>query len=411
MTSKLNMNMKRATPGDDGVPEAGETLKGIRVLDFTAMMAGPYCARWLSDLGAEVIKVEPPDGDHMRTRAPVRDGFSAYYGHLNAGKKSVVIDLKRPEGVALARDLAGKCDVVLEAFRPGVMERLGLGADKLRALNPGLIYCSISGFGQNTSKSGHPAYAPVIHAGSGYYMANFDYQDGLDRPANSGIPMADMLCAIFTAFSIQSALLRRNRSGAGCTIDVNLMDSMMNVLTFELQSSQFPLKNRRPLYKPLKANDGFILVAPVNEKNFRSVCVATGHPEWLDDPVLNTDAARYENWSEYMARIEQWAGERSASECEQALMEAGVPCSRYKRISEAMQESHFSERGSFTEIHDGAGTYKTVNLPFAFDGQKPTAHPEVRGLGQDTMEVLSSVLGLPQERIEALMRERVVGAQ
>ncbi|MES2187360.1 MAG: CoA transferase [Pseudomonadota bacterium] len=391
-------------------PTASETLRGIRVLDFTAMMAGPYCARWLSDLGAEVIKVEPPDGDHMRTRAPIREGYSAYFGHLNAGKKSVAIDLKQAAGVSLARDLALKSDVVLEAFRPGVMERLGLGAEQLRELHPGLVYCSISGFGQNTSASGYPAYAPVIHAASGYYMANFSYQDGADKPANSGIPMADMLTAIFSAFAIQSALLRRQNSGQGCTIDVNLMDSMMNVLTFELQAAQFPLPNRRPLYKPLQAKDGFILVAPVNEKNFRSVCAATDHPEWREDAKLNTDRARYDNWGEYLDRIEQWASSRSGEECERILMGAGVPCSRYRTIQEAMTEPHFQERNSFGAITDGAGSYQTTNLPFSFDGQKPVVRESVDGLGQHTADVLRTVLGLSPERVSALVREGTVKA-
>jgi crotonobetainyl-CoA:carnitine CoA-transferase CaiB-like acyl-CoA transferase len=393
--------------GHDSPPR--DTLRGIRVLDFTAMMAGPYCARWLSDLGAEVIKLEPPEGDYMRTRAPSRGGFSAYYGHLNAGKKSIVVDLKHPEGVALARQLADGSDIILEAFRPGVMDRLGLGADTLRSRNPRLIYCSISGFGQKTSVAGYPAYAYVVQAASGFDIANFEYQDGADRPANSGIPMADIVTAVFAAFSVQTALLRRERSGLGCTIDVNLMDSMMNLLPCELQAAQFPLPERRPLYKPLKARDGFILVAPVNEKNFRSVCTATGHPEWREDPLLNSDKARYDNWAEYMNRIERWASERSASECERLLMEAGVPCSRYKRIEEAMEESQFRERGSFGIVHDGAGSYQTINLPFSMDGEKPVVRPDVSSLGQQTAEVLSTVLGLTARQIEDFGRKGVVG--
>lgn len=394
-----------------GGAKASQTLRGIRVLDFTAMMAGPYCARWLADLGAEVVKVEPPEGDHMRTRAPVREGFSAYYGHLNAGKQSVVIDLKQPEGAELARALALQSDIVIEAFRPGVMARFGLDADTLRAAKPSLICCSISGFGQNTSASHYPAYAPVVHAASGYSMADFEYQDDAPRPANAGIPMADMLTAIFASFSIQNALLRRERSGEGCSIDVNLMDSMMNVLTFEVQAAQFPLPNRRPLYKPLRARDGFILVAPVNEKNFRSLCQATGHPEWRDDPMLNSDQARYENWGEYLRRIEEWASERSAAEAERLLMEAGVPCSRYKKIDEAMAEPHFAERNSFGAIHDGAGRYRTTNLPFALDGEKPLVREKVHGLGEDTAQVLASWLGLTAQRVSELARQGVVAAR
>lgn len=385
-------------------------LAGIRVLDFTAMMAGPCCARWLSDLGAEVIKVEPPEGDHMRTRAPVRDGWSAYYGHMNAGKRCIALDLKQAAGVALALQLAEQCDVVLEAYRPGVMERLGLGSQALRTRNRRLIVCSISGFGQGNSVSHYPAYAPVIHAASGFSMADFSYQDAASRPPNAGIPLADMLTAIFAAFSIQSALLKRERTGQGATIDVNLMDSMMNVLTFEFQQAQFPQRARRPLYKPLKALDGFVLVAPVNEKNFRSVCKATGHPEWLDDVLLRTDQARAENWSEYMRRIEAWTSVRPAAECERILMAEGVPCSRYRTIDEALQDGQFEERRSFAEIEDAAGKYRTTKLPFTFDGARPAVGRRIAAVGEDTVAVLSSMLGLDATEIDALVRNGTVVA-
>lgn len=366
------------------------------------MMAGPYCARWLADLGAEVIKVEPPEGDYMRTRAPLRNGCSSMFGHLNAGKRCIALDLKNPEAVALAARMAGECDVVIEAFRPGVMERLGLSADTLRAANPRLVYCSISGFGQHGSASGRPAYAPIVHAASGFYMANFDYQDGAEKPANSGIPVADMLTAVFAAFSIQTALLERERTGHGRVIDVNLMDSMMSLLAFEFQAAQFPQPKRRPLYKPLRARNGFVIVAPVNEKNFRSLCSATGHPEWSDDPLLDTDQGRFDNWAEYMRRIEEWTRERDAEECERILMAAGVPCSRYRRIEETVQDPQFMERQSFATLRDAAGAYRATNLPFSLDGAKPVAAERVAALGQDTARVLESMLGLQPEEIERL---------
>lgn len=383
-------------------------LSGIRVLDFTAMMAGPYCARWLADLGAEVIKVEPPQGDHIRTRAPIRDGCSSFFGQFNAGKRCIVLDLKKPDAVSIALQLAQQSDVVIEAFRPGVMQRLGIDADSLRAANPRLIYCSISGFGQENSASAFPAYAPIVHAASGFYMANFEYQDGAEKPANSGIPMADMLTAIFAAFSIQTALLERQLTGEGRTIDVNLMDSMMSVLAYEFQAAQFPLANRRPLYKPLRARDGFVIVAPVNEKNFRSVCAATGHPEWRDDPRLNTDQGRFDNWAEYMRRIEAWTMERDAEECERLLMAAGVPCSRYRRIQETMQDPQFLERKSFAPVRDDAGEFKVTNLPFSIDGVKPVAGDCVARLGQDTADVLGAVLGLPLAEINRLAHSGAV---
>lgn len=382
-------------------------LSGIRVLDFSSMIAGPYCTRWLADLGAEVIKIEPPEGDHMRHRPPVRDGCSSFFGHFNSGKRYVALDLKKPEAVRIAIDLARQSDVIVEAFRPRVMERLGLSPQVLRGINPRLVYCSISGFGQASSASSRPAYAPVVHAASGYYMALSDCQDDAQRPVNSVIPMADMLTAIFAAMAIQTALFARERTGSGTEIDVNLMDSVMNVMAYEFQAAQFPMSNRRPLYKPLRASDGFVLVAPVNDRNFRNLCSAVGHPEWVDDAALSTASARFENWTEYMRRIEAWTMERSAEECESVLMAAGVPCSCYRRIGDAMHDVQFEERGSFSVIEDLAGQYLTTNLPFSLSGVKPQAGRTVGQIGRDTVSVLAGLLGLDRDRIDELLRQRV----
>jgi crotonobetainyl-CoA:carnitine CoA-transferase CaiB-like acyl-CoA transferase len=385
-----------------------DTLKGLRVIDFTAMMAGPCCARWLADLGAEVIKVEPLDGDHMRHRPPLRQGHSSYFGHMNAGKRSIALDLKSADGLAIARRLCEAADVVIEAFRPGVMQRLGLDAETLRQRHPRLVYASISGFGQQGSAAARPAYAAVVHAASGYYMANHEYQDGAERPQNSGIPLADMLTAVFCAFSVQTALLERERTGRGSTIDVNLMDSIVNLLVYELQASQFPQPGRRPLYKPLKARDGFVIVVPVNENNFRALCNCTGHPEWLDDPLLNTDAARVKHWDEYLRRIEAWTSSRSALECEQVMSAAGVPCSRYRRLEEALQDPQFAERGSFGRVADGAGSFLAALLPFTLNGVKPAAGAQVPALGEHGPDVLKSVLGLDEPEVRRLLAAGVV---
>jgi len=383
-------------------------LRGIKVLDFSAMIAGPYCARWLADLGADVVKVEALDGDHMRHRPPLRDGSSSFFGHLNNGKRCITLDLKQPQAARIALDLACQADVLVEAFRPGVMNRLGLGADAVREANPRLVYCSISGFGQASPVSDRPAYAPVIHSASGYYMANFDSQDGADRPPNSSIPMADMLTAIFASLSVVTALLDRQSSGRGTHIDVNLMDSVMNVMAYEFQAAQFQRPSRRPVYKPMRAQDGFVLVTPINARNFHNLCQALGHPEWLLDPLLSTDQARFENWSEYMRRIEAWTSERSAHECEAILTAAGVPCSRYRRIEEAMRDEQFRARESFAPVSDEAGTFLATRLPFAFDGMRPSTGGEVRGLGADTAEVLRSWLGLGSEDVAQLVSRQAV---
>ena len=383
-------------------PAAPRALQGLRVVDFTAMMAGPTCARWLADMGAEVIKIEPVDGDHMRTRPPLREGRSSFYGHMNAGKRSVALNLKHTRAVELARDLCIGADIVIEAFRPGVMARLGLGADVLQGRNPRLIYCSISGYGQASSASSRPAYAAAVHAASGYYTTLGEYQDGLDRPPNSGIPLADMLTAIYAAMAIQTALLERERGQHGRNIDVNLMDSMLSVLALELQTAQFPQRGRRQLYKPLKTRDGFVIVVSVNENNFRGVCACTGHPEWLEDPLFNSDQRRLQNWDFYMGRIESWTMHRSSEECERLMSEAGVPCSRYRSVAEALTDPQFIERRSLSTVEDAAGAFQVMNLPFAFDGAKPTVGARVAELGEDTVDVLRTLLGLDAEEVDRL---------
>jgi CoA:oxalate CoA-transferase len=307
---------------------AGDPLAGIRVLDFSSMVAGPKCTRLLADVGAEVIKIEPPEGDHMRTRPPLRHGHSTYFGQLNCGKRSLVLDLKRREAVALVHDLVARADVVVENFRPGVMKRLGLDYPALAESNPRLVYCSISGYGQTGPGAYRPAYAMVIHAGSGYEMAHWYYQDGQDRPAKSGIFIADILGGLNAFGAIQTALFQRERRGVGQYIDVALADGMFDMMVYEFQEAQFPADRRRLLYGPMRAADGYVIVAPVSQNNFENLCDAVGHPEWKTDERFATIAARTARWDELMGLVEQWTMARPAQECEDKLMTAGIPCSR-----------------------------------------------------------------------------------
>jgi len=224
-------------------PRSGP-LQGIRVLDFTAMLAGPHCARLMADLGAEVIKIEGPEGDLIRARPPLRQGSSTYFGALNCGKKSVAIDLKADAAKTIIYELARKSDVVVENFRPGVMARLGFDHATLAKHNPRLVYCSISGYGQQGSGATRAAYAPIVHAASGYDAANLTYQAEQDTPASTGIFIADILAGAYAFGAIQAALVHRERTGQGQAIDVSLMDSMLNLMVFECQEAQFPSEQR-----------------------------------------------------------------------------------------------------------------------------------------------------------------------
>ncbi|SKA34140.1 Crotonobetainyl-CoA:carnitine CoA-transferase CaiB [Enhydrobacter aerosaccus] len=341
-------------------------LAGMRVVDFTSMIAGPYCARLLADCGAEVLKIEEPHGDHMRSRPPLRDGHSAYFGHLNAGKKSLVLDLKSDTGRKAALELVKGSDVVLENFRPGVMRRLGLDYAALAGIKRDLVYCSISGFGQTGPRAQQPAYAPVIHAASGFDHTQFTYQDGQDRPAKTGIFVADVLAAVYAFGAIQTALIGRLRHGHGQFIDVALMDSMLNLLVFECQEAQFPSDTRRPLYVPMRARDGFVIVAPVNQRNFEQLADAVGHSEWKSDPRFATVSARTAHWDALMAAIEEWTAPRPARSCEETLMAAGVPCSRYLTVAEALADPQLAARGALARVRDGAGEFLVPNPPFRF---------------------------------------------
>jgi crotonobetainyl-CoA:carnitine CoA-transferase CaiB-like acyl-CoA transferase len=258
----------------------GQSYHGLRVLDFSTTIAGPHCTRMLADMGAEVIKIEAPDGETMRNRPPVRNKASSVFGGLNAGKKSLVLDLKSPDAIEIVRRLVTKADILVENFRPGVMRRLKLDYATLQALNPRLIYCSISGYGQTGPSAELPAYAPVIHAASGYDMAHLSYQPGRSRPDYCGIYHADVLTGVYAFGAISAALYQRHGSGRGQHIDVSMLESMLSLTLNEVQWSQFEVASpSRPMFGPVETSDGYVMIAIASEKTFQSLVTAAGHPE------------------------------------------------------------------------------------------------------------------------------------
>ena len=386
-----------------------DALAGIRVLDFTAAMAGPYCTRWLADLGADVIKIEPiAGGDFIRTRGPLRNGLSTPFGHFNCGKRSIAIDLKQAEAADIVRALAEKSDVVVENFRPGVMERLGFDYPNMMAINPRLVYCAISGYGQSGPSALLPAIAPTIHASSGYDMENYAYQGGQGRPAKTGTYIADMLGALFALSAIQTALFQRERTGHGQFIDTALLDSMVNLLVYEFQDAQFPPERPRHLYQPVKASDGFVMIAPMTQANFESLADAAGHPEWKADARFGPMGARIRNWDAFMGAVEDWSSERTTEECERVLLPAGVPCSRYKTTREMMQDPYFTARGLFARVEDEAGSYLVTNPAFQMSGSRAEVRGTVPTLGEHADEILNGLLRYTPEQIEALRRKGVI---
>ncbi|MGH6747681.1 CaiB/BaiF CoA transferase family protein [Novosphingobium sp.] len=380
----------------------GDALAGVRVLDFTSVMAGPFATRMLADLGADVLKIESLEGDQVRARPPVRDGHSAYFGHLNAGKRSLACNLKSPEMRDLIQQLAESYDVVVENFRPGVMKRFGLDYETLAAINPRLIYCSISGYGQQGPKAHFPAYAPVIHAASGFDMVNLHYQDDASRPATSGIFVADVLGGTHAFGAIQTALYQRERTGKGQYIDLSMLEAMVGMLVFETQEAQFPGGPRRPLYTPLRTQDGFVMVAPTSPKNFEQLTEAVGHPEWREDRRFLTNADRNANWATMLCLVEEWTSQRSSAEAEEILSRYGVPCGRYREMDEVLADPQLAARGAMSPVNDGAGSYLVPNPPFTMSGSRVQVRPFVSELGEHGAAVLQEELGLSEETVAAL---------
>ena len=374
-------------------------LDGVKVLDLTQMVAGPLATLMLGDMGADVVKVEPPDGDDMRLRQPLRaapDGqhHSTYFGQLNAGKRSVAMDLKDPRALALVRRLALQADVVIENFRPGVMDRLKLGATVLRAANPKLVYCAISGYGQHGPAAGRAAYAMVVQAASGYERTLARYAGDRARPAATATFVADMLGGMNAFAAIQTALLQRARTGQGQVVDVALMDSMLNLLIFELQEAQFPVSSARPTYGPVAAKDGDVLVVPITQRNFDALADVTALPELRADPRFASVPSRGAHWGAMMRVVERWTRERSMAEALAALEAAGVPCALYAEPAELLADEQALARGLFAPVHDAAGAFTGVNAPWQMSAAGGALGESVPGIGEHNAEVLRDWLGI-----------------
>jgi crotonobetainyl-CoA:carnitine CoA-transferase CaiB-like acyl-CoA transferase len=364
-------------------------LDGVRVVDFTTTIAGPHCTRLLADLGAEVIKLEAPEGDMMRARPPLRNGASTSFGQLNTGKKSVVLDLKRPEALAIVQRLVATADVVVENFRPGVMARFGLDYPALQAVQPGLVYCAISGYGQTGPSAELPAYAPVIHAASGYDR----------RPDYCGIYIADVMTGTYAFGAIMTALYQRQLTGEGQLIDVSMLESMLSLTLSEMQLAQFPAAyvQGRPVFGPIATKDGWINLSVASERTFQSLAAAAGRRDWIEDPRFAKYPDRRANWGELIDELEIWSKGLSSAEVQAVFDRHGVPSSPYRTVKQAMDDPQLAHRGSFTEIHDRGGTFRALNPPFRMSAAEAAAKPFVAALGEHSEAVLAELGYTPAE--------------
>jgi crotonobetainyl-CoA:carnitine CoA-transferase CaiB-like acyl-CoA transferase len=351
-------------------------------------VAGPYCTRLLADAGAEVIKVERPDGDLMRGASPVVAGNSRYFAHMNCGKKSITLDLKSEQGRADIVRLIGECDVLVENFRPGVMDRLGFGYDQVSQINPALIYCSVSGYGQTGEDAHRPAFAPIINAASGFDMVQFGYLNGaLDRPMRNRNIAPDTLAATHAYGAIVTALFNRERTGDGQRVDVAMIDCMHNLIAVEYQLAQVDDDSEPLVFAPIRAADGYLMIAPVSQANFAALAKATGNGSWLDDPRFSSPSLRRQHYEELLAEAETWSLGYSAAEAEEIILAAGCPCSRYLTVGESMARPAIAERGAAVEIRDESGRFFVANTPFRFSDAEVGAKPRVSRPGEHNLEM------------------------
>ena len=385
-------------------------LGGLRVLDFTTTIAGPHCGRLLADLGAEVIKIEAPEGDMMRTRPPLRNGASTSFGQLNAGKKSIVLDLKSAGGAEAARRLVATADVVVENFRPGVMHRFGLDYPALRKIKPDLVYCAISGYGQTGPSAALPAYAPVIHAASGYDLAQIAHQEEQRRPDYCGIFIADVVSGTYAFGAIMTALYQRQLTGEGQMIDVSMLESMLTLTLSEIQAAQFTVAPPgRPIFGPVATKDGYIMLAIASERTFQNLAVGSSHPGWITDPRFAQYTDRRRHWGDLVDELELWSKTLTTAEVQAIFDRHGVPSSPYRTVKEAMADPQLAHRDAFAEIADAGGSFLALNPPFRLSAARATAKPFAAALGQHTEEVLTE-LGYTAREIQA-MRSRPAAAE
>jgi len=375
----------------------------LRVVDFTTTIAGPHCTRLMADVGAEVIKVEAPEGDMMRSRPPLRDGASTSFGQLNTGKKSVVLDLKHPDAIAAVRRLVETADVLVENFRPGVMARFGLDYPALKAVKPDLVYCAISGYGQTGPSAALPAYAPVIHASSGYDLAQIAYQGDERRPDYCGIYIADVLTGTYAFGAIMTALYQRQVNGEGQLIDVSMLESMLSLTLSEIQLAQFPASYvpGRPVFGPIVASDGYVNLSVASERTFQNLAAACGRPDWISDPRFAKYPDRRANWGLLIEELEIWSRARTSAEVQATFDSHGVPSSPYRTFKEAMADPQLAHRGSLAEVRDQGGSFRALNPPFRFSAAAAAARPWVAALGEHTAAVLGE-LGYGPRDIAAL---------
>ncbi|MGH2458250.1 MAG: CaiB/BaiF CoA transferase family protein [Chloroflexota bacterium] len=391
-------------------------LHGARVLDLGRHLAGPTCAMWLGDLGADVIKLENPErGEDGRSSGPpFFDGESAFFLSANRNKRSLALDVKRPEGQSLFRRLADTADVVVENFRPGVMDALGIGYRTTSARNPRIIYCSISGYGADGPAAGRPGLDQIVQGISGL-MSVTGFEGA--SPVRVGIPIADLLTGLFGAYGVLAALQARERTGRGQIVNTSLLESMVGMLTF--QAVRYlngggvppPAGNHHPINAPYgvyRTRDGYVTLGATGDKRWRAFCELLGTTEWLDDPRFATNGGRFANRYELATLIEEKLGERGSAEWENVLNAHGIPCGPIYGIDRALDDPQVRHREMVVEReHPTLGIVRLLGLPVKLSETPGDVQRAPPLLGQHTDEILRD-LGVSDDELATLRATRVI---
>ena len=394
-----------------------DALLGMRVLDLSRVLAGPYLTMLLADMGAEVIKLEIPGrGDDSREFPPFKGGESLYYVNLNRGKRSITLNLKHPEGKRVLLELAKRCDVLLENFRPGTMDRLGLGYEVLRDVNPRLVYASISGFGQTGPYRDRPGY-DIIGQAMGGLMSVTGWPDS--PPTRAGTGIGDILSALFCCIGILAALQVREKTGRGQTVDVALVDSvfasMENIPQKVFVEGEVPTRigNRYEFVYPygsFRAADGWVIIGVANDVIWGRFVEAAGLSHLEGDERFDTNPSRVENHEDLKPLIEGWTSARKVEEIVSLMTEHGVPACPVLDLREVSEDPHVSvARGMTVEMEQpGVGAVKLLGNPVKMSETNPSPRGPAPALGEDNEAVLRGLLGVTSAEIEELRRKGVL---
>jgi len=402
---------------NDSAPKTQGSLHGVRILDLSRVLAGPFATRILADHGADVIKIERPGSgdDTRRFGPPFQNGESSYFLSINSGKRSLAVDLKRPEGQRLVQRLATRCDVVIENFRPGTAERLGLGAEQLRAANPRLIYCSISGFGQTGPWRNRPGYDLAVQGLSGIQSITGP-ADG--PPTKAGTSIADLSSGLYAVQGILMALYRREQTGRGDTIDVAMLDACVSLLTYQaggyLADGTVPRRagNRHPSivpYEAFAASDGWFNLAVGSEGNWAKFCAAIDRPDLQTDPRFADNPARVVNRDALAEELAAIFQTDTVANWIDRLQAGGVPAGAIHDVDQVLEHEVTKARDMVVDLdHPKAGPIKTTGVAVKHSEAPGAIRTPPPLLGQHGREILAEGADLDAAEIEHLITAGVV---